>query len=202
MVYSASKLAKKLDISRSYLYYIKDNADIDLELSSDGKVIWSDKTFFKIKDYIKKMNTKHASHESEAIQPYKTIKINNRRYLGNKYKLLPFILDVVKNECTNISTVADIFAGTGAVASAFASKKIITNDIMYSNYICHLAWFGSEPYSKAKITDLILQYNQAHIDSDNYMSDNFADTYFSLDDCRKIGYIRQDIEDKYNNKKI
>ena len=30
------------------------------------------------------------------------------------------------------------------------------------------------------------------------MSNNFSNTYFSLDDCRKIGYIRQDIEDKYN----
>lgn len=202
MVYSASQLAKKLDISRSYLYYIKDNAAIDLECSNNGKVIWNDKAFLKIQDYIQKMNAKHASNKPEHIQPYKTIKINNRRYLGNKYKLLPFILDVVKKECTNISTVADIFAGTGAVASAFASKKIITNDIMYSNYVCHLAWFGSEPYSKAKIIDLILQYNKAHIESDNYMSDNFADTYFSRADCRKIGYIRQDIEDKYNNKKI
>uniref|UniRef100_UPI003FF087A6 DNA adenine methylase n=1 Tax=Lachnospira eligens TaxID=39485 RepID=UPI003FF087A6 len=34
---------------------------------------------------------------------------------------------------------------------------------------------------------------------DNYMSDNFSDTYFSLDDCRKIGFIRQDIEDKFNS---
>ena len=34
------------------------------------------------------------------------------------------------------------------------------------------------------------------------MSNNFADTYFSLNDCRKIGYIRQDIEDKYYNCEI
>ena len=43
----------------------------------------------------------------------KTIKINNRRYLGNKYKLLSFIKDVVNNHCHNINVVADIFAGTG-----------------------------------------------------------------------------------------
>ena len=29
------------------------------------------------------------------------------------------------------------------------------------------------------------------------MSENFANTYFSLEDCRKIGFIRQDIEDRY-----
>jgi adenine-specific DNA-methyltransferase len=29
------------------------------------------------------------------------------------------------------------------------------------------------------------------------MSENFADTFFSLEDCRKIGYIREDIEKKF-----
>ena len=46
---------------------------------------------------------------------YKTSLINNRRYLGNKYKLLPFITKVVNDECSDIESVADIFAGTGAV---------------------------------------------------------------------------------------
>lgn len=31
------------------------------------------------------------------------------------------------------------------------------------------------------------------------MSENFANTYFDLDDCRKIGYIREDIERKYKS---
>ena len=53
---------------------------------------------------------------------YKTSFINNRRYLGNKYTLLPFITKVVAAECQGIETVADIFAGTGAVSSAFTDK--------------------------------------------------------------------------------
>lgn len=65
---------------------------------------------------------------------YKTSLINNRRYLGNKYKLLSFIKGVVETECNGIESVADIFAGTGAVSSAFSDNKtIITNDLMYSN---------------------------------------------------------------------
>lgn len=51
---------------------------------------------------------------------YKTSLINNRRYLGNKYKLLPFITGVVDEECQNIESVADIFAGTGAVLPLYA----------------------------------------------------------------------------------
>lgn len=56
---------------------------------------------------------------------YKTSLINNRRYLGNKYKLLPFITKVVGEECSNIKSVADIFAGTGAVSSAFWIRQLL-----------------------------------------------------------------------------
>ena len=59
------------------------------------------------------------------MQAYKTSYINNRRYLGNKYKLLPFISRVVAEECQAVRVVADIFAGTGAVASAFQDKILI-----------------------------------------------------------------------------
>lgn len=128
---------------------------------------------------------------------YKTSLINNRRYLGNKYKLLPFITKVVNEECSDINSVADIFAGTGAVSSAFTDKVLITNDLMYSNYICNYAWFGAEEYDPQIIIDCVVRYNALTDLEDNYMTDNFADTYFSRDDCAKIGYIREDIEVLY-----
>ena len=124
----------------------------------------------------------------------KTIYINNRRYLGNKYKLLSFITSVVNDNCEEVNSVADIFAGTGAVASAFINKKLITNDNLYSNFISHLAWFSPQAYSQEKIKKIITRYNSTVITSDNYMSDNFAGTFFDITDCRKIGFIREDIE--------
>lgn len=133
---------------------------------------------------------------------YKTSFINNRRYLGNKYKLLPFITGVVNDECPNITSIADIFAGTGAVSSDFTDKVIITNDLMYSNYICNYAWFGAEEYDPQTIIDCVIRYNSLCDLEDNYMTDNFSDTYFSRDDCAKIGYIREDIECLYENGSI
>ncbi len=200
MYYTATQIAKKLGISRSYLYCLKDNGVVEMEVNENGRVLWSEAIYQRLNEYLKK----NRSIENNIPQEpeYKTTKINNRRYLGNKYKLLEFIRNVVKEECTNINTVADIFAGTGAVASAFTDKKIITNDIMYSNYICHVAWFGSEKYSKEKIIDLIMEYNHLSVSGDNYMSENFANTYFDLNDCRKIGFIREDIEDKFNTGEI
>ena len=130
---------------------------------------------------------------------YKTSLINNRRYLGNKYKLLPFITKVVNDECSDIETIADIFAGTGAVSSAFTDKTIITNDLMYSNYICNYAWFGAEEYNPQIIIDFVVRYNATTGCGNNYMTENFADTYFSREDCSKIGFIREDIEENYKN---
>ena len=133
---------------------------------------------------------------------YKTSLINNRRYLGNKYKLLPFITKVVNEECEKIESVADIFAGTGAVSSAFTDKIITTNDLMYSNFICNLAWFGAQEYNPQLIIDYIVHYN-SYVDFEaNYMTDNFANTYFSYNDCSKIGFVREDIEKNFVAGKI
>lgn len=134
---------------------------------------------------------------------YKTSYINNRRYLGNKYKLLPFIKRVVDTECRNIESVADIFAGTGAVSSAFVDDKIIiTNDLMYSNYICNYAWFSGQSYNPQVVIDYVVKYNQLENLEDNYMSENFGNTYFSIEDCLRIGFIREDIENNFKSSKI
>jgi adenine-specific DNA-methyltransferase len=137
-----------------------------------------------------------------SIYKLKTTNINNRRYLGNKIKLLPIIRKVVEENCANVSSVADIFAGTGAVASAFVDKQLIINDYLYSNYISYVAWFDPQDYSRTKIERLIAYYNEAKDYRDNYMSENFANTYFSLDNSRKIGFIREDIESRYTNTDI
>jgi len=133
---------------------------------------------------------------------YKTTLINNRRYLGNKYSLLPFIKRVVDEYCNNVNVVADLFAGTGAVSSAFQDRIIITNDILYSNYISNYAWFSAQEYDEQKIIRIVEEYNEREITADNYMSRNFADTFFSKQDCRKIGFIREEIERKFKHNEL
>ena len=128
--------------------------------------------------------------------------ISNRRYLGNKFKLTPFILDIVNKNCKDIKSIADIFAGTGSVANAFIDKTIITNDILQSNYISNFAWFAPQKFDKNKIQNIIIELNAYDKVQSNYMSENFADTYFSMKVCSKIGFMREDIEDKFKNGKI
>ena len=199
MEMTATQIARELDISRSYLYYLKNNHAFHVELDENGRPVWNREVCEAVR---RVLNERKVPPQEKKEESYRTIRINNRRYLGNKYKLLDFIRRVVAEQCPGICTVADIFAGTGAVASAFTDKKLITNDIMYSNYICHKAWFDSQPYSEEKLVDLILDYNSLRVDEENYMTVNFADTYFSRGDCAKIGYIRENIENLFQKGEI
>lgn len=135
-------------------------------------------------------------------QPLYSFSINNRRYLGNKYKLNEFIKSVINKECGEFESFADLFAGTGAVASMFQEKHLIVNDILYSNYVCHQTWFGTEDFSQKKIESFIRRYNNVSVKSENYVSRNFANTFYSKDNCKKIGFIRNDIEENFLNKSI
>lgn len=123
------------------------------------------------------------------------VRINNRRYLGNKYRLLDFISGVVSDNCRDVAVFADLFAGTGAVASAFAPTcAVVTNDILYCNYIANYAWLSAESYSRRKIREYVARFNALDGTEENYMTRNFADTYFSAADCSRIGSIRASIE--------
>lgn len=133
------------------------------------------------------------------------LNIQNRRYLGNKYKLLDFIDNVVSQHCPDTSSFLDIFAGTGVVAYHFMDRmKVITNDTLYSNYLSHVAFMSSEDIEQNKIKDKIDFFNslKTELISDNYVSDNFANTFFSKEDCKLIGVIRESIHNDFVNKKI
>lgn len=142
---------------------------------------------------------------SDAYFGNKYISISQRRYLGSKTKLLNFIDDILIKEKATYSTLADIFAGTGVVADYFSSKSdVILNDILESNYLSYLAFFGKQKIRLSVLFEIMFGYNSVKVEkiSDNYFSKNFANTYFDLDNCKIIGFVRSDIEKLYKNKKI
>ncbi|SDN76843.1 adenine-specific DNA-methyltransferase [Psychrobacillus sp. OK028] len=130
-------------------------------------------------------------------KPGEKLKIHNRRYLGSKQKMLDFIDKIVTENTTDIHTVADIFGGTGAVADIFRikGKKIIINDILHSNYVSYLTWFGNAEVDYEKVKRYIGELNDLEAFEDNYVSINFGDKYFSLKNALKIGAIRDRIEE-------
>lgn len=127
------------------------------------------------------------------------IKINNRRYMWSKFKVLFFIKEIIEKENIKFTSFCDIFWWTWIVADFFNNEdtKIIINDLLYSNYISYIARFWNGAYKKSKIKKIIEFYNTLEDIKDNYFSINFGDTYFSHFNCKKIGFIRENIEQRY-----
>ena len=137
-------------------------------------------------------------YNSSLIAGENVFQLQNRRYIGNKYKLTDWIFSILNKECSGDS-FADIFAGTGAVG-AIASKyfnKIILNDFLHSNYIIYKAFFEKGRWNQNKIKSIIDSYNSINAGNltENYFSKNFGKRYFSKSSSKVIGFIRQNIED-------
>ena len=135
------------------------------------------------------------NYANKLEKPFDYFSINNRRYLGSKTKILDFIQESIDKHIPKYSSFLDIFAGTGVVASHFNNDKtkIITNDMLFSNYLIHYAFFSDEEYDKNKINELLEYFNNI-TPVENYFSENFGDKFFSLNVAKKIGTIREEIE--------
>ena len=130
------------------------------------------------------------------------IQLHNRRYIGNKHKLLEWIFSIINKECSG-DFFADIFAGTGVV-SAVATKHfnhVLLNDFLHSNYAIYRAFFGNEVWDKNKIDNIIKSYNNIYSDDldENYFSKKFGGKFFSSNSAKIIGFIRENIEKNKNN---
>lgn len=126
----------------------------------------------------------------------KTFQIQNRRYLGNKHKLLDLIEDIVDEKCSGFESFCDIFAGTGVVGERFnkMNVRVISNDLLFSNYVALKTFLGVTCIDLNEVQDKIDYLNKLEPIEDNYFSLNFGNTYFTLKNARKIGTIREEIE--------
>ncbi|MFA5434136.1 MAG: DNA repair protein RadC [Candidatus Paceibacterota bacterium] len=127
--------------------------------------------------------------------------IQNRRFLGNKYKLLGFIEDIVADKCNGFDSFCDIFAGTGVVGERFNEKniKVISNDTLTSNYVSLATFLLAKQLNLNKLEEKIAFLNAVEAKSDNYFSEHYGGTYFTLENARKIGTIREKIDNISEN---
>lgn len=100
------------------------------------------------------------------------------RYIGGKGQLLDVINDVISSQTSGISSVIDLFSGSGVVSKNFKSKgfRTISNDYLYFSYVM----------SKAEIElDKTPQFKDLGIkDPIGYLNAlTLADSGFELDQC-------------------
>ena len=132
--------------------------------------------------------------------------IENRRYVGSKTKLMPWIKNEIEKNCFNCNSFCDIFAGTGVVTNSLIDlyKVFYLNDFLYSNEVIYKAFFDNKKYDAVKLNRMTNEYKNIIAKEliDNYVSKNYGNKFFSKNDAKIIGYIREDIEIKYLKKQI
>lgn len=123
--------------------------------------------------------------------------ISNRRYTGSKYKLLDWIESLIEDNCEG-QVFFDVFAGTGVVSDRMKNhfSKVIMNDFLYSNEVIYRAFFENKNYRVDVVSDFAIRYNDLDVNKirSNYISKNFGGKYFSVNDAKKIGYIRENLK--------
>jgi adenine-specific DNA-methyltransferase len=125
--------------------------------------------------------------------------ISNRRYTGSKSKLIDWINRSIQSNAKSAdSSFADIFAGTGVVAAnnTDSFEEIIINDFLHSNNVIYKGFFEKGRWSEKKIINHVKSYADltTTLLKENYFSRNFGGKFYSLQDAKIIGCIREDIE--------
>lgn len=145
----------------------------------------------------------HEGSEEYKNIPFERYSINNRRYIGSKFKLLNFIEKSIKEEIGDFTSFVDIFSGTGVVGNYFnnENRTIYSNDLLYSNYITNNSFLGEENFNYLKIDNLIKEFNELK-GRENYFSKHYGNKFFSNEISKKIGTIREKIDKLYKNKEI
>lgn len=183
-------------------FYNIDSSQLQIQRDSD-KVLENIKELSnqeQILDIAKQKLESKGNYLSVAANslPGATIPLESRRYIGCKQKLVDWIFDIVQLETKNIHTATDIFAGTGVIAKKMLSmyENVIINDFLFSNNQIYTAFFKTGNWNKEKILKKIELYNNLNeaVLDDNYFSINYGGKYFDYDMSKKIGWIRENIE--------
>ena len=139
------------------------------------------------------------------------------RYIGGKSLLLEEIQNLIDTRTEGVTSVADLFTGSGVVAAHFKANgyKVISNDILYMSYC--LARGMTELNSKPRFSGLgfdAIEYlnsisnEPSEDDSECFIYQNYSPhdacsrMYFQNGNALKIDRIRLQIEKWHQEEKL
>jgi len=141
------------------------------------------------------------------------------RYIGGKNLLLDVINDIISTQTSGISSVIDLFSGSGVVSKNFKSKgyRTISNDFLFFSYVMSKASIdlNRKPAFKGLGVKEPIRYlnsltlNDTSFDVDQcFVYKNYSPVgdcnrmYFQPDNALKIDIIRLTIEQWHNDGSI
>jgi adenine-specific DNA-methyltransferase len=124
--------------------------------------------------------------------------LNNRKYLGAKYRLLDFIHETVLSRVDSPRVFIDGFAGTGIVGLHFRHhvRRIISNDLLYSNFVVNQAFLNSTPgnVDLGRVQELLYTLNRLP-PRRGYVCEQYGGRYFTARNAGRIDAVREHIEE-------
>ena len=119
--------------------------------------------------------------------------------MGNKNKLLNFIIPEIIKITPKSGTVVDLMAGANSISYGLKKNfRIITNDVQYYSFIISKALIENQYVfinENLALNDLekYFKLNQEK-NFFNFFQKNYSDTYFSNKQCQEIDSLRYSIE--------
>jgi len=114
------------------------------------------------------------------------------RYMGSKYRILPFLWECVKD--LPFQTVLDAFSGSACVSYMFKQfgKRVISNDFMHFPYYFAKSLIEN-PKVRLKDKDIqfLMQQNSKAV---SFISDTFKGIYFTDEENKFLDSLRTNIE--------
>ncbi|MBQ7798617.1 MAG: DNA adenine methylase [Clostridia bacterium] len=114
--------------------------------------------------------------------------------MGNKSKLLDFIIPEIQKITDKGDVVCDLMAGTCSIGYALKERNTIyTNDVQYYSYIISQAIIVNNKSISSELAEKMTYSAYQKNMSENiykYFQLNYSDTYFSEPQCKEIDSVR------------
>lgn len=136
------------------------------------------------------------SYSSQTLDFLPDVSSPPSKFMGSKRAILPFIFRHIDR--LQYDTVFDPFSGSGAVAFEFKrrSKQVTTNDFLHFSYLISKALIENNRYrlSDEQLAKLLLPRQ----DANSVVRDNFANVFFTMDECFFLDSLWSNIQDLNN----
>jgi adenine-specific DNA-methyltransferase len=125
------------------------------------------------------------------------------RYIGNKTRLLPFILHTLERSGVGVGSVHDAFAGTASVSRAFKAKgwRVLSSDLLMSSYVFQRAYVVAEA-ADSSLEDMARELSSL-APRDGFITRHFSASqpsgtsggmYFTVENAGRIDAAREQLE--------
>jgi DNA adenine methylase len=174
-------------VRRMYENYTYKAVDTKRIISSDPLTRTGEDLIVIATKPVQRTNGKPTHHHGNLLELFP-----GTRYMGSKYRVVPFIWDAVKD--LRFSSVLDAFSGTGCVSYMFKQqgKQVISNDFMkFTYYFAKATIENSSTILTESDIDFLMRNNSK---SGTFIADTFKGLYFTDDENQFLDALVANIE--------